>query len=368
MSSEMIRSALAERAEDVAVGRPDLDGLHARVAATRRRRRRVQAVGVSAVLAVVVAVGSVLGGDEDTRTPDPAPSPPSVPTHPVGPSPSRGSSLPHRAEPVEVLPTPYDRETAERARVLATVRNEPGDPTLEWTVGRTADLTYVQQSCRDATDTWLVVVGAGGSSSAAPCGNSGGFRGTAMPTMPFFVDTGFLLPDLGEPLKAFITTVDPAEVNGTRGMRRGIPTRTSATFELAVWGQDFSAVAALLGHEVSALGEASGRDWWFTHGVEAATGADSLTLELPASQVDRVVQTVTDYSRFQWRGEMPFVEISVDGRTVDHRFDRPRILFQDETSAFVPAGGPHTVVLRVTEGRLEDVDFAAAVFEAGDRR
>jgi hypothetical protein len=65
---------------------------------------------------------------------------------------------------------------------------------------------------------------------------------------------------------------------------------------------------------------------------------------------------------------MPYVEISVDGRMVDHRFDRPRVFFQDETSAFVPAGGPHTVVLRVAEGRAEDVDFAAAVFEAGDQR
>jgi hypothetical protein len=265
-----------------------------------------------------------------------------------------------------VQPTPYDRSAVERAHVLSTLRARPGDPTLEWTVDRTADITYVQEFCRGATGTWLVVKGARGSSSATPCERDGGAGDAPMTTMPFVVDPGLVLPDIGKTLEAFVTTVDPTDANGPNEMRKGIPSTTTATVELAVWGQDVIPVAELLGRGLSALGVQEGRDWWFVHGIEAATGADSLTLELPASPVDRVVQTVTDYGRFDWNGPMPFVEISVDGRTVDHRTERPRIFFQDETSAFVPAGEPHTVVLEVTEGRSSDVDFAAAVFEAGD--
>ncbi len=186
-----------------------------------------------------------------------------------------------------------------------------------------------------------------------------------MRTMPFLVDRGLVLPDSGEMLNAFVTTADPADVSGPREAARGIPPETSAAVELVVWGQDFVPVATLLGREVSPLGVAAGRDWWFTYGVEAATGADDLVLELPASPVDRVVQTMADYGRFDPRGTMPFVEILVDGRRVDHRFDPPRVIFQDETTAFVPAGEPHTVVLEVAEGEPGDVDFGAAVFEAG---
>jgi hypothetical protein len=187
-----------------------------------------------------------------------------------------------------------------------------------------------------------------------------------MPTMPFVVEHNPVLPGIGEALEAFVTTVDPADTNGPGGARRGIPPTTTATFELIVWGQDVSPVATLLGREISPLGVAAGRNWWFTHGVEAPTGADALVLELPASPVDRVVQTVADYARFEPGGTMPYVEISVDGRRVDHRFESPRVVFQDETTAFVPAGERHTVVLEVTEGDQDDVDFGAAVFEAGD--
>lgn len=363
MSSETIRHVLTARAQDVADRGPDLAGLHARVAAARRRRR---AWAAGAFAAVVAVGGAVLASGEDGDPPDPAPSP----TTPApAPSPTLGQPLPRRGEPVEVLPTSYDRTSVERARVLTSLRNDPGDPTLEWTVDRTADLTWVQASCRGEPGSWLVVVAGGGTGSAGPCTGGGGSSAPDPPTMPFDLGISPVLPEVGERLAAFVTTVEPRGAQGPRRLRRGVPVTTEATFEVVVWGQNRSPVATILGREVSALAtEASGRDWWFTGGVEAATGADSLTLDLPASPVDRVVQTVADYARFGGRPPMPFVQISLDGREVDHRFDRPRIAFQDETSAVVPAGGPHTVVLRVTEGRPEDVDFAAAVFEAGDRR
>lgn len=371
MNSELLRSILAERAEDVADSGPDLVALHARVAAERRRRRtRVGVTAVASAVAVVLAV-VVLGGADPTA-PRPAPEP-------AGPSPTPTSSatpgrpLPVRSDEVEVLAKPYDRDAVARPRVLTTLRSEPGDPTLEWVVDRTAAATHVQESCQGPEGTWLVVVGALGSSSAAPCGRSGGFRDQPMPTMPFGTDTGWVLPGVGEPLEAFVTTVEPMNANGPRGMRKGIPTETTASFELVVWGHDPAPVASMLGREVLALGVAAGRDWWFTRGVEAATGARSLTLQLPASPVERLVQTVTDYSRVdvsqvEEQGGLPAVELVVDGVRTDNRFERPTVVFQDEPSAVVPAGGPHTVVLRVAAGSAAQVDFGAAVFEAGDRR
>lgn len=366
MSTEAIRKTFAERAQAVTGDRPDLARLHARIA-TERRHRRVRTAATSAALATAVVAGAVLAGAMGDGTPDPAPAPQPTPTMSPVPDWTPGEPLPYRPDPVEVVPTPYDRAAVRPAHVLATVRNDPGSSTAQWVVDRTADMTDVQESCRGATGTWLVVKGARGSSSTAPCGGSGGFQDEPMPTMPFLVDAGLVLPDVGEPLDAFVTTADPGDVNGPRGARRDIPADTSATFELVVWGQDFAPVATLLGRGVSALGVAAGREWWFTHGVEAATGADALVLELPASPVDRVVQTVADYGRFEWRGQTPLVEISVDGRRVDHRFDPPRVIFLDETTAFVPAGERHTVVLEVTEGQPRDVDFAAAVFEAGNQ-
>lgn len=370
MNSELLRSALAERAEDVADSRPDLAGLYARVATERRRRRGRAGVMAAALAAAVVLAGVVLGGADPTG-PQPAPAPPG-PSPAPAPTATPGQPLPVRSKEVDVLPTPYDRHAVARARVLATLRNEPGDPTLEWVVDRTAAMTHVQESCRGPEGTWLVVVGARGSSSAAPCGKPGGFRDEPMPTFPFNTATGWLLPDVGRPLEAFITDVDPMAANGPRGMRKGIPTETTASFELVVWGDDPTPVATLLGREVSALGVALGREWWFTRGMEAATGAESMTLELPASPVDRVVQTVADYARtdvahVEEQGGLPAVDLFVDGTRTDNRVGRPRIMFQDEASVLVPAGGPHTVVLRVTAGSAEQVDFGVAVFEAGDR-
>lgn len=367
MSIEMVRRVLAERAEDVASSGPDLAGLHARVA-TERRRRRVRSASASLAVVVALVAGAVLGGGFDSGTPDPAPAPQPTQTRAPAAEWPLGQPLPHRPDQVHVVPTPYDRADVRPARVLATLRNDPGSSTLQWTVDRTADMTYVQEACRGATGTWLVVEGARGSSSTTPCGGSGGLQDQPMPTMPFLVDHGVVLPEIGEMLNAFVTTADPADVSGPREAERGIPPETSAAVELVVWGQDFVPVATLLGREVSPLGVAAGRDWWFTYGVEAATGADDLVLELPASPVDRVVQTMADYGRFDPRGTMPFVEILVDGRKVDHRFDPPRVIFQDETTAFVPAGEPHTVVLEVAEGEPGDVDFGAAVFEAGTSR
>ncbi|WP_210441347.1 hypothetical protein [Nocardioides xinjiangensis] len=367
MSTEMVRKALAEHARDVSSTGPDLAGLHDRIA-TEHRHRRVRTAAASVALAAAVIAGAVLGRAMDGGAPDPAPAPQPTPTLTPTPDWTPGQPLPYRPDPVEVFPAPYDRAAVQPAHVLATVRNDPGNPTLQWMVDRTADMTHVQQSCRGADDTWLVVKGARGSSSTTPCGASGGFQDEPMPTMPFLVDHNPVLPGIGEPLDAFVTTVDPADTNGPGGAQLGIPPDTSATFELVVWGQDFSPVATILGRDVSPLGVAAGRDWWFTRGVEAPTGADALVLELPASPVDRVVQTVADYARFEPGGTMPYVEISVDGRRVDHRFDSPRVAFQDETTAFVPAGERRTVVLEVTDGKPGDIDFGAAVFEAGDRR
>jgi hypothetical protein len=366
MSRDSIRRTLAERAEDVASIGPDLDTLHARVAA-ERRQRRLRAAGTSVALVAVVAGAALLGTGRDAGAPDPAPAP-SVPTPTPTQTWTSGEPLPRRTEPVEVLPTPYDRETVGRARVLTRLRNAPGDPTLEWTVDRSADVTFLGGSCRGAPGALLVVFGGSGTSTAVPCDGSRNSSGPEVDAMPLQLNFSPVLPEVGEQLTAVVTT-NRGRVNKPEGTEKDIPARTSAEFEVVVWGLDRPRVATLLGRDVSPLGTSEpDRDWWFISGLEAPNGADSLTLELPASPVDRVVQTVTDYARFRLRGTLPFVQVFVDGRPVDHRYDPPRVAFQDETSAFVPAGGPHTVVLRVTDGRPQDVDFAAAVFEAGEER
>lgn len=357
MNQDLITRTLAEHATAVDHRGPDLDSLHVRVATARRRRHA--GAGIAAV-GVLVGVGmtAVMVGGGDGGVPDPAPSP-TLPT-------PTDSALPFRPEAVEVTPPPDAREAAQRMQVVSTHRNEPGQTQLRVDIELTDDYTDDHLFCDGAPGTWLVATSPDGAQNSVPCDG----RVSAPPapiTRPFVYATrNLFMPEFGGPVRVrlFVTTVDPA--NGGLGrLRAGIPETTTAEFGLVMHGQTSPTVGTIVGFDVKALGEAMGRDWWFVRGVEAPTGAESLTLELPASDTDRLVQTVVQRSTPVPEGGVhPSVQISLDGRDVDHRTDEPRVYFTDETSAYVPAGGTHTIELRITDGIPEDIDFGVAIFEA----
>lgn len=356
MTGDFIRTALGEHAEDVAGHDPDLGGLRARIAsATRRRRQRLGAlVGLVVLLAIAVVSVAALGGDGSAPQPAPQPSP----------SPS-GTRLPFRAEPVEVVPPPDAREQARPIRLLTSLTNDPGVPIVDGVVEVREDQVTEVASCTGSTGTWLVLLIDGSYRTMLPCpgtSHPGGAVGANPFQDPLVED--HITDRVRHRVRMFVTTTEPP--NATRAqLVAGIPEATTASLRLEIWGHSPPSVATLVGFEVSALGDGTDRNWFFARGIEAPTAVDSLTVELPASPVDRLVQTVVRYYSYK-PGRMPYVEIWLDGHHVDHRFDPPRIAFLDETTAYVPAGGAHIVELRVTRGRAAYADFAAAIFEADD--
>lgn len=363
MNQDLITRTLAEHATSVDHRGPDLGSLHARVATARRRRHATAgATAVGALVAAGLTAGLVVGGEGGVPHPAPVPTTPSQ---------SQSESvLPYRTQAVEVLPADDARSQASRVEVIAAPANDPGEPVLEVTVLPEAELIEDLPYCRAALDLWLVVQYGGGARQTMPC-TPGADLSPEFPSQPFHTTVRFsdLEPDLPdspvEPVdvRLFVTTAD-VDDTPRRLWEEGIPTSTTAQFGLVVHGQTSPIVGTIVGRPVSVLGEFEGRDWWFVRGVEAPTGAETLTVELPASDSDRMVQPVVHDVDIIPPTSSETVQISLDGQDVDHRFDEPRVAFLDETTAFVPAGGPHTIELRLTEGIPENVDLGVAIFEA----
>jgi hypothetical protein len=354
VNQDLITSTLVEHAEAVDHLGPDLDSLHARVAKTRRRRHA--AAGVAGGIAVVVAVaaGAVVGGDVGPE-PTPSPSPPT----------SSESERPFRADAVEVTPPADARESAQRMRVVTHERNEPGQAELRFELSLTDTYTADELYCGGAPGTWLVAATATGARATVPCDGPVSLP-RPWPTQPFLHGTANMLTedDTVTPVHLFVTTAD-ASRGRLRTWLEGIPATTTADFGLVMYGQTSPTVGTIVGFDVSVLGEFDGRDWWFVRGVEAPTGAQRLTIELPASTQDRMVQPVVAAPTSCCPpSPNPSLQIYLDGRAVDHRFDKPRVAFLEETTAFVPAGAPHTIQVRTTKGWTDDADFGIAVFEA----
>ncbi len=354
MSSELITRTLTEHAAAVDHHAPDLDALHSRVAAARRRRHAATGVAAAGMVVALAMAGNAFIGDDHGEL-QPTPSP-------TLPTPSEGSV---RTEAVEVIPPAGARESAQRMSLVSHHHNEPGQTELRFELSLTDTYTADELYCGGAPGTWLVATTPGGARQATPCDGPVSLP-APWPTQPFLHGTANMLAedDTVTPVHLFVTTAD-ASRGRLRTWREGIPASTTAEFGLMIYGQTAPTVGTIVGRDVSVLGEYQGRDWWFVRGVEAPTGAKSLTVELPASSHDRMVQAVVAASTSCCPpGPNPSLQIYLDDRAVDHRLDEPTVAFLDEPSAYVPAGAPRTIELRVTDGWTDNADFGLAIFEA----
>ncbi len=355
MNPDVISRTLNEHATAVDHRGPDLDSLHARVSAVRRRRHA--AAGVAAAVMVAAAAmtaGAIMGGDGGV--PEPAPSP-------TLPTPSESTAT-VRTEAVEVTPPAGAREAAQRMGLVTHQRNESGQTELRFELSLNDTYTADELYCGGAPGTWLVAATPTGARATLPCDGPVSFP-SPWPTQPFLHGTANMLAedDTVTSVHLFVTTAD-ASRGRLRDWRAGIPSTTTAEFGLMMYGQTSPTVGTIVGLDVSVLGEYDGDDWWFVRGVEAPTGARRLTVELPASPHDRMVQPVVGTPTSCCPpSPNPSVQIYLDGRAVDHRFDEPTVAFLDETTAYVPAGASHTIQIRVTDGWTDDADFGLAIFE-----
>jgi len=354
VNQDLISRTLNEHATAVDHRGPDLESLHARVAKARRRRHAAAGAAAGIAVAIAVTAGAVVGGDSGPE-PIPSPSPPT----------SSESESPFRTDAVEVTPPAGARESAQRMRLVTHQHNEPGQAELTFELSLTDTYTADELYCGGAPGTWLVAATPSGARASVPCDGRASLP-SRWPTQPFLHGTANMLAEdeTVTPVHLFVTTAD-ASRGRLRAWRAGIPSTTNAEFGLVIYGQTSPTVGTIVGFDVSVLGEFDGRDWWFVRGVEAPTGAARLTVELPASPHDRMVQPVVAAPTSCCPpSPNPSLQIYLDGRAVDHRFDQPQVAFLEETTAFVPAGAAHTIQVRVTEGWTDDASFGIAVFEA----
>jgi hypothetical protein len=308
------------------------------------------------VVGIAMTTGVVVSGDGDRRPlPAPSPSSPFIPSFEVHP--------PFRGEPVEVTPPADAREHAQRMRVISSHQNEPGEPRLSVEVSITDTYSDDILYCQGAPGTWLVAQWTDDETPVTtPCDAPAGSPPPQARTLPFLGVTDILLFDPRRTLNRaflFVTTVDPA-TGGLRALEAGTPSTTTAEFGLVLYRHSSPTVGTIVGEEVSVLGEVEGRDRWFVRGVEAATAAESLTVELPATSVERLVQVVVHHRRIPRAS----LTLYVDGEEVEHRVGHRGVLLVDQPAAFIPADGSHTLEVRVTEGDPEAIDFGLAIFEA----
>jgi hypothetical protein len=356
MNPDLISRTLAQHATTVDERTPDLDALHSRIAGARRRRHGLVAITASAVVVTMVAVGSQLLGSAEAPQPAPGPTLPTEPT---------GSEVPFRPEPVEVLVPDSARDHASRMHLVERHENQRGSPLLEVDVKIEEDRVANTYFCESGEPgLWLVVRASGGGGQISQCDQPPDLSWTR--TMAFnryfALNTSNLTPRRQHHLKIFVTTAD-GRTAGARELLRGMPLQTEARFGVSISGQTSPKVATLAGREVSVLGEGfDGRDWWFTRGVEAATGADSLVVDLPAEEVDQFVQVVRGPEGYERTGEP---DLRLDGEHVPWPPQRtPYLAFLDDPCIVVSAGAEHTIELRLPPD-AQGADWALAIFEAG---
>ncbi|HEX6150394.1 hypothetical protein [Nocardioides sp.] len=358
MNPDLIGRTLTEHATAVDHRGPDLGELHARIAGVQRRRQGLAAVTASAALVVGLTIGTQLLGGSDG--PQPAPGP----TLPTGPS---GTGLPFRPDQTEFLVPDSAREDASRIHLVERHQNQPGSPLLEVDVNIDEDRVANTYFCEGAEPgLWLVVRTPGGGGQVSPCDGTRDLSWTRTLAFNryFARNTSNLTPRTQHHLKIFVTTAD-GRTAGRRELAEGMPAETDARFGVSISGQTSPTVATLVGREVSVLGEGfDGRDWWFTRGVEAATGAESLVVEIPASEADQFVQVVRGPEAFDRAAEP---DLRLDGEHVPWPPERtPYLAFLDDPCTVVPAGAPHTVEVRLPP-EPRGANWAVAVFEAGEQ-
>ena len=312
MSIDEIRSTLRDRARDV-----DDHALVLRADAVRRRvraRRRRQAVAGVAATAVVVPLTllAMLGGNPFGSADDIAPA-----------DRSPGAT-------VEVR-----REFAGRTLIQSDI-HEGGHPMV---------LTATAQS---------------GSEWQATCAGVDG-RITLHLTLDGAFERTAPCSEVAEPggtLSFRFSRTDPAGQDRrlrlwlTRTADGAVVTPPDAVVAAAVYALP-EPVIVVAGSDILPLEEGSGQNWAYVDHVASAAGERSVTMELAASDIPRMLETVTSGSGAQ-------VRLVVDGEVVLMTAGGNAGIFDLGSSNegyTLEAGGPHTVMLMVvgtvpTDARL----------------